>query len=73
MTYNPEKIKDRAPMPDVDYYKQQILPPNHLNPVLHDIHRNIHFYQDMVVINSSIFLLRDNVVYIIDSMTLRLQ
>ena len=37
--------------------------------VLHDIHKFIHFYSDALVINQSLFLLRDNIVFIVDTFT----
>lgn len=37
-----------------------------------DIHKNLHFYSDMLVVNQSVFLLRDNAVFIYDSFKLRI-
>ena len=37
-----------------------------------DLNKYINFYQDAIIVNTSLFLLRDNVVYIVDTFTKQL-
>jgi len=33
-----------------------------------DAHKNLHFYQDVLVVNQTLFLLRDNIIFVVDMM-----
>ena len=48
-----------------DYFLQQTMPPETSHQ--YQIHRAIQFYQDVVTVNQSIFLLRDNAIILVDS------
>jgi hypothetical protein len=62
-----DKLSDKNYITEQDYYRQQAMPPQ--GTTLYEIHNNLHFYQDSLVINQSLFLLRDNVVLIVDTFT----
>ena len=54
-----ETITEREFMTEYEYYKDQAL--------MNQNDMKLHFFQDMLVINQSIFLLRDNVITVYDS------
>ena len=66
-TQSLDKIQDKSFLSEVELNKQHMLPPKYT--VLSEIQKNIHFYQDALVVNQSLFLLRDNVIFIIDTFT----
>ena len=47
-----------------EFYKQQTLPPQGYSQ--YDIHRRLPFYQDSLTVNQTLFLLRDNAIFLID-------
>lgn len=49
------------------YYKQQALPAECSSQ--YEIHRRIQFYQDFLVVNQTLFLLRDNAIFLVNTFT----
>ena len=50
-----------------DFDAQMIMPPP--EAALSSVHKSIHFYQDMIAVGNTIFLLRDRVIIVFDSFT----
>ena len=62
-----EKLNERAYISDSEYYKSQMCPP--VGSTQYEIHRAIHFYQDAVIVNQTLFLVRDNAIFVVDTFT----
>ena len=56
-----ERLSERNYLMDADYYRQLTFPP--VGTVQHEIHRTLHFYQDSVIVNQTLFLVRDNTIF----------
>ena len=56
-----ERLSERNYLMDADYYRQLTFPP--VGTVQHEIHRSLHFYQDSVIVNQTLFLVRDNTIF----------
>jgi hypothetical protein len=58
---------NRETMTSRDYYRQQAMPPQISSQ--YNIHRKIQFYQDFLIVNQTLFLLRDNAIFLVDTFT----
>jgi hypothetical protein len=60
---------NRETLTSKEYYKQQALPLQSSSQ--YQIHRRIQFYQDFLIVNQTLFLLRDNAIFLVDTFTSR--
>jgi hypothetical protein len=58
-------ISDRKTTDLETYYDKQLLPPCESSQ--YDIHRGLMFYQDSLTVNQTLFLLRDNAIFLVDT------
>jgi len=61
---NFDKLHERTPLSQEEFFRMQTLPSS--GGQLVEAHRNIHFYQDALVVNQTLFLLRDNIIFVVD-------
>lgn len=62
-----DRLAEKNYLREEEYYRQQLLPPK--ESIQYDIHRALHFYQDSVIVNQTLFLVRDNAIILVDTFT----
>ena len=62
-----DKMGERKALMPEELNAMMAIPPKDTH--LGQVHRNMHFYQDMAVVGTTIFLVRDRVIILMDSFT----